>query len=51
MFEKMYLHNDLRLGDVGRDALVREDRTTVHVDFIVDGNVVTEDGAAFQARL
>lgn len=43
------LHDNLRSFDIVLDGLVRQDLTTVDIDLVLDGDVFTQDGDAFQS--
>jgi hypothetical protein len=47
--KEIYLHDDLRLSNVSSNTLVRQDRATIDINLILDGNIVTKNGASFQA--
>ena len=45
------LHDDTGLGDAARDRLVREHGSTVHVQLVLDGDVVAEDSDVLDTGL
>lgn len=38
----VFLHDDLGLGDVGRDRLVWQDRSSVDIDLILNSDIVAQ---------
>lgn len=42
------LHDDGRNLDISFDALVRQDTSTIHVNLVTDGNIVTKDSDVFE---
>lgn len=45
------LHYDGRFGNVLRDALMRQDATTIDVGFVIYLHVISQDCYALQTRL